>query len=152
MGEVLALGEMLAARTVWRAGQGVATRRDGEPSGHAALDAALPDGGWPRRALTELLLPSDGVGEIALLLPTLARLTAAGERVVLIAPPYLPYAPSWQAGGIDLGWLEVIEAEPKQALCWAGRRPAMHARCAACRWPPTVATAAPSRCATGAMR
>ena len=83
MGEVLALGEMLAARTVWRAGQGVATRRDGEPSGHAALDAALPDGGWPRRALTELLLPSDGVGEIALLLPTLARLTAAGERVVL---------------------------------------------------------------------
>jgi len=137
MGEVLALGEMLAARTVWRAGQGVATRRDGEPSGHAALDAALPDGGWPRRALTELLLPSDGVGEIALLLPTLARLTAAGERVVLVAPPYLPYAPSWQAGGIDLGWLEVIEAEPKQAL-WAFEQCLRSGACSAVLgWPQT---------------
>lgn len=138
MGEVLALGEMLAARTVWRAGQGVAPRRDGEPSGHAMLDAALPDGGWPRRALTELLLPSHGVGEIALLLPTLARLTGAGERVVLVAPPYAPYAPSWQAGGIDLAWLEVIEAEPKQAL-WAFEQCLRSGACAAVLgWPQTA--------------
>jgi len=137
MGEVLALGEMLAARTVWRAGQGVALRRDGETSGHAALDAVLPDGGWPRRALTELLLPADGIGEIALLLPTLARLTRAGERVVLVAPPYLPYAPSWQAGGIDLAWLEVIEAEPKQAL-WAFEQCLRSGACAAVLgWPQT---------------
>ncbi len=137
MGEVLALGEMLAARTVWRAGQGVAPRPDGEASGHAALDALLPDGGWPRRALTELLLPADGIGEIALLLPTLARLTTAGERVVLVAPPYLPYAPSWQAGGIDLAWLEVIEAEPRQAL-WAFEQCLRSGACAAVLgWPQT---------------
>ncbi|HYG08266.1 MAG TPA: translesion DNA synthesis-associated protein ImuA [Stenotrophomonas sp.] len=138
MGEVLALGEMLAARTVWRAGQGVALRRDGQPSGHAALDALLPDGGWPRRALTELLLPSDGIGEIALLLPALARLTTAGERVVLVAPPYLPYAPAWQAGGLDLDWLEVIEAEPKQAL-WAFEQCLRSGACAAVLgWPQTA--------------
>jgi len=138
MGEVLALGEMLAARTVWRAGQGVAVRPDGEPSGHAALDALLPGGGWPRRALTELLLPADGVGEIALLLPTLARLTATGERVALIAPPYLPYAPAWQAGGVDLAWLEVIQADPRQAL-WAFEQCLRSGACAAVLgWPQTA--------------
>jgi protein ImuA len=31
-------------------------------SGFAALDAQLPGAGWPRRALTELLLPHPGVG------------------------------------------------------------------------------------------
>ncbi|HEY0332957.1 MAG TPA: translesion DNA synthesis-associated protein ImuA [Stenotrophomonas sp.] len=138
MGEVLALGQMLAARTIWRAGQGVAVRRDGEPSGHAALDALLPGGGWPRRALTELLLPADGVGEIALLLPTLARLSTAGERVALIAPPYVPYAPAWQAAGVDLSWLEVIEADPRQAL-WAFEQCLRSGACAAVLgWPQTA--------------
>ena len=105
MGEVLALGEMLAARTVWRAGQGVAPRRDGEPSGHAALDAALPDGGWPRRALTELLLPSDGVGEIALLLPTLSgirRIDRPALRWALAAVAIATAAGVVQ--GLGLAW------------------------------------------------
>ncbi|KEZ94846.1 CDP-6-deoxy-delta-3,4-glucoseen reductase, partial [Xanthomonas vasicola pv. vasculorum NCPPB 895] len=72
----LPLDALLAARTVWRAGQGTATAtaNGGESTGHAALDALLPDGGWPRRALTELLLPAHGIGEIALLLPMLARM------------------------------------------------------------------------------
>ncbi|HXS31094.1 MAG TPA: hypothetical protein VN755_09700, partial [Steroidobacteraceae bacterium] len=37
------------------------------PSGFAALDLQLPGGGWPRRVLTELLLPHPGIGEIRLL-------------------------------------------------------------------------------------
>lgn len=58
----LPLDALLAARTVWRAGRGTAIAHGGESTGHAALDALLPDGGWPRRALTELLLPAHGVG------------------------------------------------------------------------------------------
>lgn len=112
------LDALLAARTVWRAGHGTATANGGESTGHAALDAVLPDGGWPRRALTELLLPAHGIGEIALLLPTLARMTGAGSRVVLVAPPYVPYAPAWQAGGVALQQLEIVQAEPRDAL-WA---------------------------------
>lgn len=160
------LDALLAARTVWRAGQGRATVNGGESTGHAALDALLPDGGWPRRALTELLLPAHGIGEIALLLPTLARMTARGSRVVLVAPPFIPYAPAWQAGG----WCSSIWkwCRPSRAQrygrsnnacaaahaprCWAGRRPAMRVRCAACRWRPIAATAAPSHCAIAAMR
>src|SRR5512141_2939806 len=41
------------------------------PTGFPVLDAQLPGAGWPRRALTELLLPHPGVGEIRLLAPGL---------------------------------------------------------------------------------
>jgi hypothetical protein len=58
-----------------------------QPTGFAALDAVLPSGGWPESALTELLLPADGIGELRLLLPTLARLTQARQDIVLVAPP-----------------------------------------------------------------
>jgi cell division inhibitor SulA len=137
MGEVLALDELLAARTVWHAGRGIDVADGGEPTGHAALDALLPKGGWPRRALTELLLPADGVGEIALLLPTLARMTQAGQRVVLVAPPYIPYARAWQAGGVDLAWLHLIEAEPRDAL-WAFEQCLRSGACSAVLgWPQT---------------
>lgn len=118
MAAVVALDSLLAARTIWQAGRSAAIAADGEPTGHAALDALLPQGGWPRRALTELLLPADGVGELALLLPTLARCTRDGGTVALIAPPYLPYAPAWQAAGVDLAQLQVVEACPRDAL-WA---------------------------------
>src|SRR5690606_4543040 len=84
-GQDFAIDSRLAARTLWHAGRSARLPADGEPSGHAALDARLPQGGWPRRALTELLLPANGVGELALLLPTIARMTAAGGTVVLVA-------------------------------------------------------------------
>src|SRR4051794_18846896 len=37
---------------------------DAVATGFARLDVELPGGGWPRRALAELLLPHAGVGEI----------------------------------------------------------------------------------------
>lgn len=116
--EVVPLESLLSARTVWRAGRHAASAPLGESTGFAALDALLPHGGWPHRALSEVLIPADGVGELALLLPTLSRLTQAGRLVALIAPPFCPYAPAWQRAGVDLRHLEIIEAQSRGAL-WA---------------------------------
>ena len=57
---------------LWRAHQAGRQRDAVVASGFADLDAVLPGGGWPQRALTELLLPHPGVGEIRLLAPALA--------------------------------------------------------------------------------
>lgn len=128
---------LLAARTVWRAGRGSATAARGVPTGHAALDALLPLGGWPQGAVTEILLPADGVGELALLMPTLSRLTRAGGLVVLVDPPYVPYAPAWQAAGVDLRRLEVVQADARDAP-WAFEQCLRSAACAAVLgWPRT---------------
>lgn len=56
-------------------------------TGFAALDAQLPGAGWPRRALTELLLPHPGIGEIRLVAPSLAAAQRAGRLVMLFDPP-----------------------------------------------------------------
>lgn len=130
------LQQLLAARTLWHAGRSqTAHGVEGEPTGHAGLDALLPQNGWPRRALTELLLPADGVGELALLLPTLARLSQQGAAVAVIAPPYLPYAPAWQAAGVALEQLQLVDASPRDAL-WAFEQCLRSGACAAVLgWP-----------------
>jgi cell division inhibitor SulA len=135
MGAVVALETLLAAQTLWRAGRAASITAEGESTGHASLDALLPQGGWPRRALTELLLPADGVGELELLFPTLTRMTRAGSTVVMVAPPYIPYAPAWQAAGVDLAHLEIVEASPRDAL-WAFEQCLRSGACAAVvGWP-----------------
>jgi len=119
VGAVLSLDGLLDARRVWRGGDAVAAPpADALPTGCAALDAALPAGGWPPSALSEVLLPLDGVGELQLAWPVLGRLSQAGRTVVLVAPPYAVHAPAWAAAGIDLAHLQVVAAEPRDAL-WA---------------------------------
>jgi len=144
MGQPIALDALLAARTLWHAGRSAAIAADGEPTGHAALDALLPQGGWPRRALTELLLPADGVGELSLLLPTLARMTRAGGIVALVAPPYIPYAPAWQGAGVDLAGLEIIQAASRDGL-WAFEQCLRSGACSAVLGWPLQADAAALR-------
>lgn len=132
------LDTLLAARALWHAGRSAVLAADGETTGFDALDALLPQRGWPRRALTELLLPADGIGELSLLLPTLARWTRDGVAVALIAPPYVPYAPAWQAAGVDLTRLQVIDAAPRDAL-WAFEQCLRSGACAAVLgWPATA--------------
>lgn len=106
-----ALAEVLQHPRVWRRGTAMQASVDVVPTGCAELDAALPGGGWPRGALSEILAGRDGVGEISLVAPALAALTQARQRVVLIAPPYIPYAPALAATGIDLAYLVQIDAQ-----------------------------------------
>lgn len=117
MGAVVALDDLLQQRRIWKA-QPTPLPPSAQPTGHAALDALLPTGGWPESALSEILMPSEGVGELQLLWPTLARLTRSAERVVLVAPPHVPYPQAWQAAGVDLRWLAIIQASGRDAL-WA---------------------------------
>lgn len=56
-------------------------------TGFPELDAELPGGGWPRRVLSELLLPHPGVGEIRLLAPPLVAAQRSGRVVMLFDPP-----------------------------------------------------------------
>lgn len=118
MGAVLSLDSLLAQRRLWRGQPGGRSEPAREPSGHAALDAALPGGGWPEAALTELLLPADGVGELSLLLPTLARLTRAGRDIAWVDPPYRPYAPALARAGLDLARLHIVDTGGAQSA-WA---------------------------------
>ena len=71
-----AIEKLLANPRIWRgrvqAGdQGL----PGLASGYPKLDQRLPGGGWPRNALTEILLEHYGTGELQLLMPALSYLS-----------------------------------------------------------------------------
>ncbi|MFT3815436.1 MAG: translesion DNA synthesis-associated protein ImuA [Acidovorax sp.] len=91
---------------VWRADQLAVAQA--VSSGHAALDACLPGGGWPMGALCEVVTPPEARLEWPLVLPALVRRAAqrAGWMAV-VAPPHEPFAPALQAAGL-----------PVDRLCW----------------------------------
>lgn len=134
MGAVVALDALLDARRIWK-GQQNTPPAGSQPTGHATLDAALPSGGWPESALSELLIAETGIGELQLLWPTLARLSQRSERVVLVGPPHLPYPAAWQAAGVDLRQLQIIQASGRDAL-WAAEQCLRSGSCGAVLcWP-----------------
>jgi hypothetical protein len=135
MAQIVALASLLQDRQVWQ-GRAVAQPGGAEPSGWAVLDAALPTGGWPVAALSEILLPTDGVGELRLVLPTLARLTAQGRAVMVIAPPYLPYAPAWEAAGVAMRQVDIVHTGSARDALWAAEQCLRSGSCAAVLcWP-----------------
>lgn len=111
------LNDLLARGDLWRGDTLARLPQAGVGSGYPELDAELPGGGWPCGDLTELLAEQSGIGEISLLLPALARLSAEGGWVALVAPPFRPHAPAWQAAGLSLGRLLVVEAGEQAAWC-----------------------------------
>jgi len=139
MASVVALDSLLDSRRVWR-GQPQQRAPSKQPTGFAALDSQLPSGGWPESALSELLLPMDGIGELRLLWPTLARLSQAGDaspdgKIALIAPPYLPFASAWANAGVRLEKLQIVLAQPRDVL-WATEQCLRSAACVAVLcWP-----------------
>ncbi len=99
--------DVLAMRDIWRADELAVSRSTTCSTGHVTLDAELPNGGWPRSALVELLVQQHGIGEMQLLKPTLVSLSKQ-QRVALIQPPYLPHAMacrSWQVNDRNVLWL-----------------------------------------------
>lgn len=139
MGAVLALDALLESQRVWRGGASQPRAEQPEQAtGHAELDARLPSGGWIAHGLNEILLAYDGMGELALLTPMLRRLTQAGERLALVAPPYRAHAPGWCYAGIDLAQLVVVQASARDAL-WATEQCLRSGACAAVLcWPQAV--------------
>lgn len=129
---------------LWRAGH-----RDRHwptlPSGHPPLDALLPGGGWPADRLTEIAVERWGSGELALLMPLLARLSRADAAgwITWIAPPFLPYAPALAAAGIDLARLLLVRARDDVEALWAMEQ-ALHS--GACRLVLAWAGRADGRC------
>lgn len=116
-----ALEEILQRHPVWRGGA-LACAVPAVPSGFAELDRELPGGGWPAGALTEILGHREGIGELQLVLPALAKLSWAGKRLVWLAPPHLPYAPALAAAGVDLAHLAVVRAPGRRDALWAAEQ------------------------------
>ncbi|HOB67452.1 translesion DNA synthesis-associated protein ImuA [Ottowia sp.] len=105
---------------VWHADELLCVTDRVAATGHAALDAELPGGGWPLGALIELLQSAPAAAVWPLLLPAVAaRQRAAGGAVALVNPPHEPFLPAFTAGGLAATSLLWLRGETPAAQLWA---------------------------------
>ncbi len=103
---------------LWR-GKQVAHRIHTLSTGHASLDEALPGGGWPTGAVTELVNAAPGCGELSLLLPALARLSRKNRWIAMIDPPWIPCPAALHDRGLALEKLLLINTSNRNESLWA---------------------------------
>ena len=82
------LDKLLENPRLWR-GHSQAHAAPGLNSGYEALDRHLPGGGWPQSSLTEILVEHYGIGELRLLMPALAALSAEDNGVDYAEPGWI---------------------------------------------------------------
>lgn len=102
----------------------------GIPTGFGALDRQLPWGGWPPAGLIELLVddPREGLG-FGLVLPALVQLGTAARWLLLVDPPWHPFAPALVSGGLVLE--RILVARAREAAAWAAEQGLRSGACAA---------------------
>ena len=112
---------------VWRAdelGGVLAAHNQVLPSGHAALDAELPGGGWPLGALIEVLQTQPG-NDWRLVLPALCALQHQAAQaqnhkvVVLVGAAHQPFAAGLGGQGFDAARLLCVQAQTTAQRLWA---------------------------------
>ena len=116
---------------IWRGNDCARVAIPGISTGFPELDAALPGGGWPAAALTEIYAERPGIGELQFLMPAAARLTRAGRWIVVIAPPHIPYAPALAAHGLELPRLLLVRTSSVEESFWACEQALRHQGCGA---------------------
>ena len=113
---------------LWRGRSTSQSLPAGVPTGFAALDGELTWGGWPPGSLSELLAEAPGSG-LGLVLPALARLGCEYGWLLLVDPPWHPFAPALAARGLALERLVVVRAGQQRA--WAAEQGLRSRACAA---------------------
>jgi protein ImuA len=98
-------------------------------TGHPALSAQLPGGGWPTGTLVDLMLQQPGIGELRLLRPALV--TAARRRIVLLQPPHPPQALALAAMGLAPSQLIWIRTTRSSDALWAAEQVLRSGSCGA---------------------
>lgn len=130
----MSLSEIMQRADIRRGGEASAAV-SAVASGFSDLDRKLPGGGLPLGALTEVLTPRAGIGELSLVLRAAAQLTR--ERwLALIAPPHVPYAPALARAKINLSHVLVVRTHQYTDTLWAVEQALRNGTCGAVlAWP-----------------
>lgn len=120
--------------SLWRASQLARAGTRCVDTGHPALSAQLPGGGWPTGTLVDLMLQQPGIGEMRLLRPALAAV--AKRRIVLLQPPHPPQALALAALGVAPSQLIWLRASRSADVLWAAEQVLRSGSCGALLcWP-----------------
>ena len=100
---------------LWHASQLARSSTRTVETGWSALDLALPGGGWPTGALTEMHIRAAGSGELRVLEPVFR---ADERKIVLIQPPHMPNALALAAMGVKPKRIVLVQPERTSDALW----------------------------------
>lgn len=123
---------------LWRASQLARSTTRCIDTGHAALSAQLPGGGWPVGTLVDLHVQQPGIGEVRLLAPALRQVAA--RRIVFLQPPHAPQAIALAALGIQPSQLLWLRAPRTADALWAAEQVLKNGGCGALLYWPNEGT------------
>lgn len=104
------LQQLLNRADIWRGDSHALVPQIALDSGHAELNAALLNGGWPTRSLIEVCQKGFQQQEWLLFSPLLK---AATGYIILLNPPFIPFAQALIQAGINLEQLIVVQVTNK---------------------------------------
>ncbi len=123
-------------RHIWRGRGARSAHGNGWATGFQALDALLPEQGWPRDTLVEMVVSAWGIGELQLLMPAMVKAMDNSAWLAWIAPPYIPYAPALAGSGLRLDRLVLVQPSRSEDIPWAMEKLLRQRRCAmVLAWP-----------------
>ncbi|HUT41735.1 MAG TPA: hypothetical protein VM011_10370 [Gammaproteobacteria bacterium] len=88
------------------------------PSGVAGLDELLPDGGWPRDGVVEIIVPDMLADAMDLVLPALRRLGQQGRMIAMVTPPFEARAGLYTDPDINANHLLQVNPHPGRSALW----------------------------------
>ncbi len=122
---------------VWRADRLDARPADmpGHATGYAALDAELPDGGWPSAGMVELLCPGALGVEWNLLAPWLRRVSDdQASSIMGVTPPHDLYPSALAQIGLKAERLLLVRAGNPADAAWAAEQALQIGSCQTIIW------------------
>lgn len=84
----------------------------------AALDAMLPDGGWPKAGVVEVTEPGDRADAMELFMPAVARITLQGRALVLVAPSFAARKRVFTDTTVDPVRVMQLNPHPGRSVLW----------------------------------
>ncbi|WP_169306990.1 translesion DNA synthesis-associated protein ImuA [Ferrimonas sediminicola] len=91
----------------------------GIATGFPGLDRHLARQGWPNCGVVEVLVADPGSGEVLLLQSLMTP--AQDQWLLLICPPFVPYAPAWSRK-LDLSRLLCLTELDRKEQLWAAEQ------------------------------
>jgi len=88
------------------------------PCGVAGLDTLLPDGGWPRDGVVEIVVPDNLADAMSLVRPALGCLGRQGRMIALVTPPFEARAGLYADPGINANRLLQVNPHPGRSALW----------------------------------
>jgi len=121
---------------LWPGREGQHSKTSGLSSQLPLFDQLLPEQGWPRHALVEIQHSRPGLGELSLVMPTLAKLSQQKRWVLWVAPPLRPNAKALKQRGLNLDHLLFVYPKDNQEALWCMEEALKSGSCSAVLgWP-----------------